>query len=47
MNLENVYKEILIPKAGMVDADYLVRFYEDEFLKIGGEIQHSVKAENL
>ena len=47
MNLENVYKGIFIPKAGIVDADCLVRFYEEEFLKMGGKIQYGVKAEKF
>ncbi|MCD6242794.1 FAD-binding oxidoreductase [Candidatus Bathyarchaeota archaeon] len=47
MNLENVYKGIFIPKAGIVDADCLVRYYEEEFLKIGGKIQYGVKAEKF
>jgi len=47
MNLENVYKGIFIPKAGIVDADCLVRYYEEEFLKIGGKIQYGVKAERF
>ena len=47
MGLENIYKGIFIPKAGIVDADCLVRFYEEEFLKMGGEIHYGVEAEKL
>ena len=47
MNLENVYKGIFIPKAGIVDADCLARYYEEEFLKIGGKVQYGVKAERF
>jgi glycine/D-amino acid oxidase-like deaminating enzyme len=47
MKLGNVNKGIFIPKAGIVDADCLVKFYEEEFLRMGGEIQYSVKVENV
>ena len=47
MGLNNVYKGIFIPKAGVVDADCLVRFYEEEFLRLGGKIQYSLKVESL
>jgi len=43
MNLREVYKGIYIPKAGTVDADCLVRFYEEEFLKMSGKIGYGVK----
>ena len=47
MNLGNVYKGIFIPKAGIVDADCLARYYEEEFLKIGGKVQYGVEAERF
>lgn len=47
MGLEDVYKGVLIPKAGVVDADCLVSFYEGEFLRLGGEIRFCVEAEDL
>ena len=47
MNLKEVYKGIFIPKAGIVDADCLVRFYEEEFLKMGGKIEYGVKTEEF
>jgi len=47
MRLGNVYKGIFIPKAGVVDTDCLVKFYEQEFLRLGGKIQYGVKAENV
>jgi glycine/D-amino acid oxidase-like deaminating enzyme len=47
MRLGNVYKGIFIPKAGIIDADCLVKFYEEEFLKLGGKIEYGVKVENL
>ncbi|MGD8545196.1 MAG: FAD-binding oxidoreductase [Candidatus Bathyarchaeota archaeon] len=47
MGLEDIYKGFYIPKAGVVDADYLVRFYETEFSRLGGEIQYSVEVKNL
>ena len=47
MGLKDVYKGIFIPKAGIVDADCVVKFYEEEFLRLGGEIHYGVKAEDL
>ncbi len=43
MGLGNVHKGILIPKAGLIDVDSLVKFYESEFLKLGGRIQYSIE----
>jgi len=43
MGLGNVYKGILIPKAGLIDVDGLVKFYESEFLKMGGKIQYNTE----
>jgi len=47
MRLGNVHKGIFIPKAGIIDADCLVKFYEEEFLKLGGAVEYGVKVENL
>jgi len=47
MGLEDVYKGIFIPKAGVVDAACLVEFYEQEFLRMGGKIEYGVKVESL
>jgi FAD-dependent oxidoreductase domain-containing protein 1 len=47
MNLGNVQKGIVIPKAGLIDVDSLVKFYESEFLKIGGRIQYNTKVEEI
>ncbi len=47
MNLGNVHKGIVIPKAGLIDVDSLVKFYESEFLKIGGRIQYNTRVEEL
>lgn len=44
MNLGNVHKGILIPKAGLIDVDSLVKFYESEFLRLGGKIQYNTEA---
>lgn len=43
MGLGNVHKGILIPKAGLMDVDSLVKFYESEFLKLGGKIQYNTE----
>jgi glycine/D-amino acid oxidase-like deaminating enzyme len=47
MGLGNVYRGIMIPKAGLIDVDSLVKFYESEFLRAGGKIQYNTKVEEL
>jgi glycine/D-amino acid oxidase-like deaminating enzyme len=47
MELKNVYKGVLITKAGILDADSIVRFYEEEFLRLGGKIEYGVYVKNL
>src|SRR4030042_3537399 len=47
MNLGNVHKGIVIPKAGLIDVDSLVKFYESDFLKIGGRIQYHTRVEEI
>lgn len=47
MGLGNVYKGIFIPKAGIVDVDFLVKFYESEFLRLGGRIQYGTTVESV
>lgn len=38
---------MFIPKAGSVDVDSLVSFYESEFIKLGGEIQYNTEVEDI
>lgn len=47
MGLGNVHKGILISKAGLIDVDSLVKFYELEFLRLGGKIQYNVEAKEV
>jgi glycine/D-amino acid oxidase-like deaminating enzyme len=47
MGLGNVHKGILIPKAGLIDVDSLVKFYETEFLRLGGKIQYNTDVKEL
>ena len=47
MGLGNVYKGVFIPKAGFIDVDSLVRFYELEFVKLGGKIQYGTEVKNI
>jgi glycine/D-amino acid oxidase-like deaminating enzyme len=47
MGLGNVHKGILIPKAGLIDVDSLVKFYESEFLKLGGKIQYNTYVDEI
>jgi glycine/D-amino acid oxidase-like deaminating enzyme len=47
MGLGNVHKGILIPKAGLIDVDSLVKFYESEFLRLGGKIQYNTEVKEI
>jgi FAD-dependent oxidoreductase domain-containing protein 1 len=47
MGLGNVHKGILIPKAGFIDVDSIVKFYESEFLKMGGKIQYNTEVKEI
>jgi len=47
MGLGNVHKGVLIPKAGLIDVDSLVKFYESEFLRLGGKIQYNTNVEEI
>jgi len=47
MHLGSIFRGVFISKAGVVDADCLVRFYEAEFLRLGGEVQYGVEVEDL
>jgi len=47
MGLGNVYKGIVIPKAGLIDVDLLVKFYESEFLRMGGKIQYGTNVQEI
>ncbi|MCS7125174.1 MAG: FAD-binding oxidoreductase [Candidatus Bathyarchaeota archaeon] len=47
LGLNDVYKGVFIPKAGIVDADSVAKFYEEEFLRLGGEIRYGVKVEGF
>lgn len=47
MNLGDVYRGILIPKAGLIDVDSLVEYYKTEFLKIGGKIQYNTEVKEI
>jgi glycine/D-amino acid oxidase-like deaminating enzyme len=47
MGLANVHKGVFIPKAGFIDVDSLVKFYESEFVKMGGKIQYGTEVKNI
>jgi len=47
MGLGDVYKGVLIQKAGLIDVDSLVKFYESEFLKLGGRIHYNTEVKEL
>lgn len=47
MGLTNVDLGVFIPKAGAIDVDSLVKFYESEFLKMNGEIRYSTAVKKI
>ncbi len=47
MGLADVSKAIFVMKAGSIDVDYLVGFYESRFKEQGGEIRYKTKAERI
>jgi glycine/D-amino acid oxidase-like deaminating enzyme len=47
MGLGDVRKGILIPKAGLIDVDSLVKFYESEFLRLGGHVQYNTEVKEV
>jgi glycine/D-amino acid oxidase-like deaminating enzyme len=47
MGLGNVYRGVLIPKAGLIDVDSLVKFYESEFLRLGGKVQYNTNVQEV
>jgi len=47
MGLADIEKGVFIPKAGSIDIDLLVQFYETEFKKMGGEVRYNTKAERI
>jgi FAD-dependent oxidoreductase domain-containing protein 1 len=47
MNLGNVHKGLFIPKAGLIGALQLVKFYESEFLKLGGKTEYNIEVTQL
>lgn len=47
MGLGSVYRGVHIPKAGLIDVDSLVKFYESEFLKLGGKFQYHTDVQEL
>lgn len=47
MGLADVEKGVFVPKAGSIDIDLLVQFYEAEFKRMGGEIRYATKAEKI
>ena len=47
LGLGDVYRAVLVPKAGLIGVMSLVRFYESEFLKLGGEIEYRTEVTKL
>ncbi|MQY82810.1 FAD-dependent oxidoreductase, partial [archaeon] len=47
IGLESVDYGLFCPKSGSLDADALVRSYEEEFLKLGGEVQYGTEVQRL
>jgi len=47
MKLADVNIGVFVPKAGSIDIDELVKFYETEFKKMGGETQYNTCVEGI
>jgi len=47
MGLADANIGVLVPKAGSIDIDELVKFYEAEFKKMGGVAQYNTRVENI
>jgi len=47
MNLSNIDIGLFVPKAGKIDVEKLVAFYESEFRRINGEIRYGIEAKRL
>ena len=47
LGLGDTYKAIFVPKAGLIGVMSLVRFYESEFLRLGGEIRYGAEVKRL
>jgi glycine/D-amino acid oxidase-like deaminating enzyme len=47
MDLDDIYMGINGKKCGVLDADALVRAYEQEFINLGGEVMYSTEAKKL
>ena len=47
LGLADVYRAVFVPKAGLIGVMSLVRFYELEFLNLGGEIQYRTEVSRL
>lgn len=47
MGLADANIGVLVPKAGSIDIDELVKFYETEFKKMGGVTQYNTRVESI
>ena len=47
MGLADANVGVLVPKAGSIDIDELVKFYETEFKRMGGQTQYNTRVESI
>jgi len=47
MNLKNIDIGLLVPKAGKIDVEKLVSYYEREFLRMGGEVIYGTEVDEI
>ncbi|MEM2102885.1 MAG: FAD-binding oxidoreductase [Candidatus Bathyarchaeia archaeon] len=47
MGLADANTGVLVPKAGSIDIDELVKFYETEFKRMGGQTQYNTRVEGI
>jgi glycine/D-amino acid oxidase-like deaminating enzyme len=47
LGLTEIDLGVMITRAGSIDSDSIVRFYESEFLKLGGEIKYNTRVNKI
>jgi len=47
MNLANIENGLFVPKAGKIDVEKLVEFYETEFRRMGGKVVYGAKVDRI
>ena len=46
MGLVDIDLGLMIPTAGSMDSDSITRFFESEFIRLGGKVQYNTLVDN-